>query len=480
MEKSILSDRLNNGTARLNISGRIRSGTKLLTAAAAKNPKAVSLFAPALAGQQKFKDAEAAIAAQCNISYPTRPVNTPHFNVSGADFEMPEFARHILDSYGEADQRGERRLYRFPIVFHTDQLLDFFPHAFKSYGGEINYESRYGKDGKRYCMYREPVSPEEIREQRARRMKFHPRRELVPRGECKPDSCPEYLQGLCKFRGELQFFIPGIPTVGPISIATTSQYAAEGIFTDLMRIKDALGTIPRFNPFQPGKPIYWLTKVEETRAYFDEGGARRLGKQWVPKLTADLDMAKALSIGADPRRQLENQGAAPQAWLAASSQSADPGTPLAADRMDSGGASPNTGDTALTFDPENQAAVLRLINDSNGDPELISRWATLRYGETWSTTETALDAIHAVFTSLGCDGQYVDARLGFEVQALQSGVDEGLRKRYFKVKLGNGWTHDISRLQAATQELAELGKRGGANHAGSLMLGFLDGQQLSS
>ncbi|MGT2460265.1 recombination directionality factor (plasmid) [Cupriavidus basilensis] len=467
MEKSILSDRLSNGTARQNISGRIRSGTKLLTATAAKNPKAVALFAPALAGVQKFKDAEAAIASQCNIAHPTRPVNTPHFNVSGADFEMPEFARHILDTYGE--QRGDDipRLYRFPIVFHTDQLLDFFPHAFKSYGGAVNYESRYGADGKRYCMYREPVTPEQVREQRAKRMKFHPRRELVPRGECMPDSCPEYLQGLCKFRGELQFYIPGIPTVGPVSIATTSQYAAEGIFTDLMRIKDALGTIPRFNPFQPGKPIYWLTKVQETRTYYDELGAKRLGQQWVPKLTADLDMAKALSLNASPSRSLGFAPAAPQTWLAeADSASAVPSTD-----GDQGGPD--------AYDAKLQADVLGAVNDSNGDPELISRWATLRYGEAWSRTDSALSGVRAVFRSLGADGEYVNARLCFEIAALNSGIEETLRKQYFKVKLGNGWTHNVDTLAAAEAELAALTPRG-VNYASSLMLSFLDDQTVGA
>ncbi|MFJ1258380.1 hypothetical protein [Cupriavidus sp. CuC1] len=462
MEKSILSDRLSNGTARLNISGRIRSGTKLLTAAAAKNPKAVSLFAPAVAGQQKFKDAEAAIAAQCNIPHPTRPANTPHFNVSGADFEMPEFARHILDTYGEPDERGEPQLYRFPIVFHTDQLLDFFPHAFKSYGGPINYESLYGKDGKRYCMYREPVFPEQIREQRARRMKFLPRRELVPRGECKPDCCPEYLQGLCKFRGDLLFYIPDIPTVGPVSITTTSQYAAEGIFTDLMRIKTALGTIPRFNPFQPGKPIYWLTKVQETRTYYDDQGAKRLGMQWVPKLTADLDMAKALSLNTAPALSLGLVPTAPQGWLAGTT----PGTPATpAPRPEA--------DPPGDYDAELQARVLHAVNGSNGDPELISQWATLRYGQDWSRTNASLDSVHTVFRGLGNDGAYVNARLRFEIAALVSGIDETLRKQYFKAKLGNGWTREIDRLATATGELEALAEHG-ANYASSLMLGFLD------
>ncbi|MCP3023798.1 recombination directionality factor [Cupriavidus basilensis] len=474
MEKSILSDRLSNGTARLNISGRIRSGTKLLTAAAAKNPKAVSLFAPALAGQQKFKDAEAAIAAQCNIAYPTRPVNTPHFNVSGADFEMPEFARHILDTYGEQRGNDETRLYRFPIVFHTDQLLDFFPHAFKSYGGVVNYESRYGKDGKRYCMYREPVTPEQVQQQRAQRMKFHPRRELVPRGECTPDSCPEYLQGHCKFRGELQFFIPGVPTVGPISIATTSQYAAEGIFTDLMRIKAALGTIPRFNPFQPGKPIYWLTKVQETRTYYDDQGAKRLGMQWVPKLTADLDMAKALSLNTAPALALGLAPAAPQSWLAGTAPGPQAG------EMPTDGNAPSTtlaADPPGDYDAKLQARVLRAVNDSNGDPELISQWATRRYGQDWSRTNAALDAVHTVFRSLGNDGEYVNARLRFEIAALVSGIDETLRKQYFKAKLGNGWTHKIDQLATATGELEALAERG-ANYASSLMLSFLDDLQL--
>ncbi|AOY97594.1 hypothetical protein BKK79_37305 (plasmid) [Cupriavidus sp. USMAA2-4] len=478
MQKSILSDRIDNGTARLNVSGRIRCGTKALTAKARSNPQAVALFAPALAGQIKFKDVETAIAERCHIPHPTRPINTQYFNVNAADFEMPEFAKLILERHGEIRGDGPARLYRFPIVFHTDQLLDFFPHAFKAYGGSVNYESRYGHDGKRYCMYREPVSPEQIKQQRAQRMKFMPRRDLVPRGDCVPETCQEYMQGLCKFHGELHFYVPGIPTVGPVVMGTTSQYAAEGIFSDLMRIKAALGTIPRFNPFQPGKPIYWLTKVQETRTYYDEEGNKRLGLQWVPKLTADLDMAKALSLSSASVLAGPGASTVPAAWLAAPTSCAST-TPAAAPVDESGAETAAGSSPAPEYDPGRQAEVLRIVNDSNGDPEVISRWAGLRYGDGWSTDDVALRGVQAVFTSLGQDGEYVNARLSFEIAALQSGIEDILRKRYFKAKLGNGWTHDVTKLCSAAQELAALAARG-ANYASSLMLGYLDDQKITA
>lgn len=476
MQKSILSDRIDNGAARLNLSGRIRCGTKVLTSKAQGNPQAVALFAPALAGQMKFKDAEAAIASRCNIPHPTRPVNTQHFNVNGADFEMPEFASLILDRYGETRSDGSPRLYRFPIVFHTDELLEFFPHAFKSYGGPVNYESRYGQDGKRYCMFREPVTPDQIKQQRAQRIKFMPRRDLVTRGECVPEACQEYMQGLCKFHGDLHFFIPGVPTVGPVAIGTTSQYAAEGIFSDLMRIKAALGTIPRFNPFKPGKPIYWLTKVQETRTYYDEVGNKRLGLQWVPKLTADLDMAKALSLSSASVLAGPSTSTVPAAWLAAPTTCSST-TPAAAPAEESSAETAVGSSPTPDYDPARQAEVLRIVNDSNGDPEVISHWAGLRYGEGWSTDDVALRGVQAVFTSLGQDGEYVNARLRFEIAALQSGIEDVLRKRYFKAKLGNGWTHDVTKLCSAAQELAALAARG-ANYASSLMLGYLDDQKI--
>ena len=59
-----------------------------------------------------------------------------------------EMARQILDTYGE--DRGEgRRLYRFPVVFPSDQWQTVMPHELAAWGThEKHYWSEYAADGR--------------------------------------------------------------------------------------------------------------------------------------------------------------------------------------------------------------------------------------------------------------------------------------------------------------------------------------------
>lgn len=198
---------------------------------------------------------------------------------------------------GHDDPDGVKRLYRFPVVFHSDDLEEIYPNSMQCYGAKINYESHYGEDGVRYCRYLPIVDAEKIKEQRAARVKKVPRREKVIRGVCNPRACQEYGLGQCKFRGTLHFYIPGTATTGLLAMVIGSEDAALQIWESLERIKEMLGTIPRSNPNNPSAHVFYISKVEVETSYYDDNGERKKGKQWMPQLAADIDIGKLLQIG---------------------------------------------------------------------------------------------------------------------------------------------------------------------------------------
>jgi hypothetical protein len=318
MRFSILSARASSQDNQPRVAGKIRPGIKVLTLKAEQDPRAVEIYEEGVRNRLKFTEIEKQIERATGLDRSMYPRNTAYFNVSASDFGMPELAERIINLYGVMRKGDEvPHLYRFPVVFHSDELHEVYPNQFKRHGAEPHYESHYGEDGERYCRYLPEVSQAVMAERRAARITRMPRREKVIRGLCDPHSCSEYQSGECKFRGKLLFYVPGVPTTGLLVMETSSEYAAEGIWADLERIRQTLGTIPRSNPTHPGKPIFWITKVQEQRTYYDKNGKRQVGLQWVPRLQADIDIGKLLTIGQKPV-----EAAAPVAWL--EQRAADP------------------------------------------------------------------------------------------------------------------------------------------------------------
>lgn len=246
---SILSERSAGGEHIIKLGGRIRPGIKVLTRSAQSNKRAQQIYNEGVLRRLKFSEIEKQIKLETGIENPMYPKNTPYFNVAASDFGMPEIATEIIEKWGE--MRGddtEKHLYRFPIVFHSDNLFDIYPNQLKRYGGLPNFESHYGEDNVRYCRYLPLVTQEMLAQQKAQRIKRPPRRTMVIRHKCEPNTCEEFLAGQCRFRGELRFYIPNIPTTGLLGMSTTSQYAAETIWGDLERIYHMFGFIPRSNP----------------------------------------------------------------------------------------------------------------------------------------------------------------------------------------------------------------------------------------
>ncbi|OIQ68460.1 hypothetical protein GALL_499480 [mine drainage metagenome] len=205
-------------------------------------------------------------------------------------------------------------------MFPTVDIDRILPGGFKRPKGEPAYFSTQGLDGVRYCTYYEHLDPEQIQEQRRRRI-IQVRPEPKIRGQCDPGKCREFAEGSCHFVGELTFYIPGVPVGGLLKLTTGSEHASEAIYMELARIKEVLGTIPQIHPFEPGTPPFLITKELQPRTYYDQRtGERKRAENWVPILVPAFDMG-ALVSGAQP---LLERPRAPQGWLAATSAQAMP------------------------------------------------------------------------------------------------------------------------------------------------------------
>lgn len=458
MKFSVLSTRAANTDQQVRLGGKIRAGIKVLTQAAQNNPKAVAIYNEGVEKRQKFSDIEKRIKDATGLPNPMFPRNTPFFNVAASDFGMPEIAAHIVDMYGEIREHSDKKqLYRFPVVFHSDDLNEVYPNQFKRHGHEPHYESHYGEDGERYCRYLPSVSDEQAAQIRARRIKKVPRREKVVRGVCDPGTCHEFGQGQCKFRGRLLFYVPGIPTTGMLGMETSSEYAAEGIWSDLERIRDALGTIPRWNPNKPGAPIFWITKSLEPRTYFDEHGKKQSGFQWVPKLQADIDIGALLSSGkvmALPSAQT------PVAWL-----SQPKGMPEAV-LLPPAEATPVQPEVQGTPDVNDQLDTLTEAMGLNQD--LVMRYFDIKIAQSWENDTAHVRTAIKMLEQLKRLGNECAAKLiGLSVRVSQIGIDSGDFNAYSFARYGKGYTTKIdvlTRIEAEIEKLAKLPREAAIAH----------------
>lgn len=456
MKFSVLSTRAANTDQQIRLGGKIRAGIKVLTKAAKGNPQAVSIYNEGVEKRLKFTDIEKRIKDATGIANPMFPRNTPFFNVAASDFGMPEIAAHIVDTYGEirSEHSDKKQLYRFPVVFHSDDLNEVYPNQFKRHGHEPHYESHYGEDGERYCRYLPTVSDEQAAEIRARRIKKVPRREKVIRGRCEPGSCHEFGQGQCKFRGRLLFYVPGIPSTGMLGMETSSEYAAEGIWSDLERIRDALGTIPRWNPNKPGAPIFWIAKSLEPRTYFDEHGKKQSGFQWVPKLQADIDIGALLSSG---KVLALPSATTPVAWLSQPKGMPDAVLLPAADSI------PIQSETLAAQQQDALDVNDQLDNSVEAmglDKDLVMKYFDIKIAEAWENVPAHVQTAIKMLETLKRLGNACAAKLiGLSVRVSQIGIDPGDFNAYAFARYGKGYTSKIevlSRIEAEIEELSKL------------------------
>ena len=135
----------------LPVSGKIRPGSKELTAANAKDPFMSEMFMKAKRGLMSFKEAEKVILDRTGNRNPFKPVNTPWFNVHPSDVEGGQnTVDQIMSMYAEVREGDpEPRLYRIPVMFPDlpNGVDGFFPSEYRVDVGSVKYHSAYSDDG---------------------------------------------------------------------------------------------------------------------------------------------------------------------------------------------------------------------------------------------------------------------------------------------------------------------------------------------
>lgn len=280
-----------NVSARLPVSGKIRSGIKVLTKTAETNEQAVEIYNRGCAKGVSFDQIEKRIRETCEIKWPLTPRNTPYFKVHRHDFTQPESADKIMDAY--AMDLGEgRQLYRFPVVFPTADWQMIMPHSLKTFtANQLKYWSEYGPDGIRLCKTH--AEPELTPDLKAKRV-FGGRKVILRpenNGICDPLECLEYQSRLCNLTGSILFFIPGIPGTSLIELPTTSFYTMQAVRQQLnivshLRVKIS-GT-------HHGAPIFYFTKYLKAVSMIEDQGKPQRVKQWITVLESDIDMSRML------------------------------------------------------------------------------------------------------------------------------------------------------------------------------------------
>lgn len=292
---------LGTGPIRLPTAGKIRAGIKVLTASAAAEPRACEIYEQGLREGQAFDRIEQAIVqALPRLTNPLRPRNVAWFTVRPQDFANPELARQLLDAFGE--DRGEgRRLYRFPVVFPSDQWQVVMPHELAAWGAhDKRFWSEYSADGRaRLCMRHAPVP---VNAQGRRTLRPFGGRKTVPRenngGLCDPEACLEYQHGECNLSGRFVFFIPGMRTLSAFELHTSSFYGMKAA----MRTFEAVAFLRggRISGFLDGRgtPFYLSKRLLEV-SHIDERGRAVRVPQWIIDLEAPVDVSTLLRDTSD-------------------------------------------------------------------------------------------------------------------------------------------------------------------------------------
>jgi hypothetical protein len=292
---------LGQGVVRIPTAGKIRAGIKVLTHKAAALPQARQLYEQGVAAGQSFDQIEQAIVtALPTLKHPLVPRNVPWFTVRGQDFPNPVLAQQILDTYGE--DRGEgRHLYRFPVVFPSDQWQTVMPHELAAWGThEKRFWSEYAADGcTRMCMCHAPVP---MQPSGKRALRLFGGRKTVPRaengGRCDPEACAEYQVRQCNLSGRFLFFIPGIRSISAFELHTNSFYAMNAAIQKFETIAFMRGG--RISGFlDRERTPFWFSKRLREVAHIDEQGQAVRVPQWIIELEAPVDVTALLREGED-------------------------------------------------------------------------------------------------------------------------------------------------------------------------------------
>lgn len=422
---SFLSEMVLKRGTNFSLAGKIRAGMKVPTAATKNNAAAMEIVARVEKGEISFQNAATEIGKKCGIKNPFFPRNTQHFHAHPWDMESGEVtSRKLLELYGEIRNDQSKKLYRFPVVFpdiHKGGIDSVLGSGLAVRGGSaqtIHYQSQYGDDGVRRCVYFPPI----IVSHDARRKQFAPRMYVV-RGQCEADICPQYASGECRFTGSLKFYIPGITGAGLFQMETGSTQAATEIYLRLAQIlEECGGVLPNFTP--EGEPVFWLTKAKKTRIFY-EGETPKKVEQWVPILETQIDMSKVAKLRQQQRLLLSQPSSnnvampAPAAWIE---------------------------DKGEEVEPEDVIDVAEIVKDSAlvtllakaeaiGIGVKVQEWATLRFGEKWR--EDAASQALELFAAISHRFQHHTGNfLDLQIRLLANKIPFKEVESYFRKKMG--------------------------------------------
>src|ERR1700674_3782823 len=313
--KALLPTVLGQGVLRIPTAGKIRAGIMVLTKAAANNAKAKQIYERGVNAHLPFEDIEKEInAAVPELRNPLTPKNVPWFTVRPADFPNPEIARQIMEAFGEKHGDGERRLYKFPVVWPADAWQAVMPHELVAWGAsEKKYWSEYSPDGQvRYCRCYAPVAKDQSGT-RAIRV-FGGRKTMLRtenNGVCNPENCAEYQNRQCNLSGRFVFYIPGIKSIDAIELHTNSFYAMNAAIQKFQTIAFMRGG--RISGFLDGNqtPFYITKKLMNVPHIDSEGKAVRV-KHWIIEMQAPVDVSALLRGKDDEETAIVNAGRAAQ------------------------------------------------------------------------------------------------------------------------------------------------------------------------
>lgn len=300
---------------RIPTGGKIRGGIMVLTRAASNVPEAREIYKKGVDAGEPFDAIEQQIRRACPTLQKRAlvPQNVPWFTVRAADFANPAVAAILLEKYGEDRGNGERRLYRFPVIFPADQWQSVMPHQMEAWSGsERRFWSEYSPDGRtRYCKCFAP--PQRDSKNRVVRVWGGRPTQLRPEndGLCQPNDCPQYQARECNLSGKFIFMIPGVASLDAFELHTNSFYAMSSAIEKFEQVAFMRGG--RLSGFldRNGASFYISKRLRNVSRINEDTGRPERTEQWIIELDADIDVTTLMRQG-DEQALLQDARAAAQ------------------------------------------------------------------------------------------------------------------------------------------------------------------------
>lgn len=449
---------------RIPTAGRIRAGIKVLTKAAAAIAQAQAIYDQGVADGRSFDFIEEALAkALPDLRDPMRPKNVPWFTVRGDDFPHPDLARQILDAYGEDRGDGQRRLYRFPVIFPSDSWQAVMPHELVAWGAnERKFWSEYSSDGSaRYCKCHAPVPKDQSDKTGVRVIRVFGGRKAVLRednaGVCDPEACPQYQARQCNLTGRFVFFMPGIRSLSAFELPTNSFYAMNAALQKFRTIAFMRGG--RISGFLDGSktPFYISKRLMEVPHIDTEGRAVRV-KQWIIELEAPVDVTALLRADEDETTASVTRAAQARHVLEGS-------TVIDMDDAPSG---MQPAQQQREGHPRSSAQPLTQVHASGGDEAAAQRPSDERPTPHQGTPreereERAPRPARSTGQQRAKAADHEGPSIDDVLQAAQScGVSHADYEAYASKRWGSGWRLNVAGRRRALEEVSALSSEPGA------------------